>query len=539
MSLDQKLAQMLMPNFRPQLNPEQMEDVLEPGLDPGGVFFFRGDSGEYKRTAEWLQARCSLPALVTSDLESGAGRMISDCVTFPDLMGLAAAGDLSLAREMGRATAVEARQNGVHWTLGPVADVNANPYNPIDCTRSLGDDPARVAAFSRKLISGMQERGMAACVKHFPGDGWDDRDQHVCTTVNPLTLDQWLAHSGKPFAEAIAAGVKSVMIGHIALPAIDPGDPNDPLGPPPATLSKAIVTGLLRERMGFQGVIITDAIEMGGLVSRVSSRSELIIRAVNAGCDVLLFSIARTDFNLLKQAAQTGAIGMSRIDDAVSRVLALKEDLGFAARPSLALPTGKIAGSERAEFEAAAKGVARKSITLVRGKAGAVDLSPGDSVLTIHLRAHPEYNVDGFDSLLEEEGFKVTRKTESDSASGWMDSGFISSLKAIFLLWNMGPTWGTSDIRPGGDYMRIPCFLRQRFPPCPLLHISFGYPYMSHDLPWADYLLNAYSPDIHSQRAALDVILGRIPASGESPVDLSRPDRFAQLLSQNLLSSFS
>jgi beta-N-acetylhexosaminidase len=537
MSLDQKIAQMLMPNFRPQLKPESMEDILVPGLDPGGVFFFGGSSAEFKRSAEWLQARCAVPALITSDLESGAGRMIADCVTFPDLMGLAAAADLGLAREMGRATSAEAREHGVHWTLGPVTDVNANPYNPIDCTRTLGDDPDRVASFSRELIVGMQEEGIAACAKHF--HGWDDRDQHVCTTINPLCLDDWLKHSGKPFAEAIRAGVKSVMIGHVALPCVDPGDPDDPLGPPPATLSRKIVTGLLRERMGFQGVIITDALEMGGLVSRASSREDLLVRVVNAGSDVLLFCLAREDFRIIKRAIEKGAIGIERIDNAVSHILALKEDLGFALGAGAARPKPLPANTKRADFEAAAESVARKSITLVRGIPGAVKLSAGDRVLTIHLRSHPEYNVDAFDGLLEKEGFKVTRKTEADSDLSWINDDFISGFKAILILWNMGPTWGTADIRPGGNYMRIPWFVRQRFPQCPMLHISFGYPYMSHDLPWAEYLLNAYSPDIHSQKAALDVILGRESARGQSPVDLSRPRRFVELLVKETTKDFS
>ena len=553
MSLEQKVAQMLMPNFRPQSSPESMEDILVPGYDPGGVFFFGATSGEFKRASEWLQARCSLPALVASDLESGAGRVIDGCVTFPDLMALAASGDIGLAREQGRVTALEAREHGVHWTLGPVADLNANPYNPIVCTRSLGDDEAKVGAFVGAIVSSMQENGMVACAKHFPGDGWDDRDQHVCTSTNPLSVDDWFRLSGKPFADAIAAGVKSVMIGHIALPSVDPGNPDDPLGPPPASMSRKIVTGLLRERMGFDGVIITDALEMGGLVSRMRSHRELIVEVVNAGCDVLLFSVAREDFGIIVDAVKSGEIPHERIDGAVARILTLKEWLGFAQNPCCALPHAIASPTPNPEqgliknartplpgeshgigFEWAAIQVAYKAMTLVRDCADRPHLKIGDPILAIHLRSNPQYNIDAFDGLLAGEGFNVVRKTESDLDGDWLSEKSLSGFAAIIFLWNMGPTWGTADIRPGGTFMRIPWFLRMRYPSCPVFHVSFGYPYLLHDLPWAGYILNAYSPDIHSQRAALDVILGRQPAPGKSPVDLMRPERLRELLAREI-----
>jgi beta-N-acetylhexosaminidase len=536
MSIEQKIAQMLIPNFRPQSNPDDMAAVLVPGLDPGGVFFFGGTSDEFRRAAEWLQDRCVLPALVCSDLESGAGRMISDCVTFPDLMALAAAGSLELARAMGKATALEAREQGVHWTFGPVSDLNANPYNPIVNTRSLGDDPAKVSAFARELVASMQEHGLAACAKHFPGDGWDDRDQHLCTTINPLSLDKWDAQSGKVFADLVRAGVKSVMVGHIALPSVDPGNPNDPFGPPPATFSRKIVTALLRERLGFEGVVVTDALEMGGLVTRTHSRAELIVACVNAGCDALLFSETRHDFESLRTAVIDGIVPEERIDEAVSRILALKEGLGLTSHDA-ARPGRLLGAAVRAGFGASADAVARGAATLVADRllSAARRLSPPGRVLVIHLRSNAQYNVDGFDALLAEAGFEVERRTEADFDRDWAHLDY-SSYAAILFLWTMGPTWGTSDIRPGGSFMRIPWFVRQAQPACPMLHLNFGNPYLAHELPWADYVLNAYSPDIHSQRAVLDVILGKEEARGVSPVEIGRPGRLLSLIARGLTS---
>jgi Beta-glucosidase-related glycosidases len=532
MSLEQKIAQMLIPNFRPQSGPAALEEVLPPGLDPCGVFFFSSGRAEFSRCTDALQERCRIPALVCSDLESGAGRMIEGCVTFPDLMGLAAAGDLALARKMGEATAREAREQGVHWTFGPVSDLNANPYNPITNTRSLGDDPAKVSAFATELVESMQEHGLAACAKHFPGDGWDDRDQHLLTTVNPLTLEEWERQSGRVFADLVRAGVKSIMIGHIALPSVDPGDGSDPLGPPPATFSRKILQGLLRERLGFEGVIVTDALEMGGLNTRVRSREELIVNCVNAGCDALLFSLARRDHAAILAAVREDRVSEARIDEAVTRILRLKEELGLAGSGAEA-PAITVTAEERSSYGDAADEIARKALTLVADRLpqGRSRLQAPGRVLAVHLRSNPEYNVDLFDDLLRKEGFEVERRSEADRDVDWGGQDY-SRYAAILFLWNMGPTWGTSDIRPGGPFMRIPWFVRMAQPECPMLHLNFGNPYIAHELAWADYLVNAYSPDPHSQAAVLDLLVGRIEARGRSPVDLGRPARLREMLAR-------
>lgn len=534
LSLDEKLGQLLHPNIRPQWTEAELHAYLPP-VRVGGAFVFSGSSEDFTRITNLLQDGPGLPLVISSDLESGAGRMIAGTTLFPDLMSVAAAGDLNLAKLMGEATAVEGRAYGVHWTFGPVVDVNGHPGSPINNTRGLGDDPEKVASFATALIEGMQTHGMAATVKHFPGDGWDDRDQHLATSINPLTRDEWERNSGLPYRHAFAAGCWTTMIGHIGMPAIDAGDPSDPCGPPPAILSKAITTDFLRGEMGFDGLVISDAIEMNGSVSRVRSAYELVVKLVNAGNDMLLFCEPKRDFQILQQAVATGDICAARIDEACSRILSLKEKLGFAADPASARPAADppaFLAPYHQRFGDAARALTRKALTQLRSDGSVpLGLTKGDRVLVVHLRSNPEYQVDGFDALLEAQGIVVDRRTEADNPYGFRSLDY-SKYRAVLLLWTVGPTWGTNCIRPIGTWMRTPWFIRHEYPNCPVIHVSFGTPYLIHDLPWADTLVNAYSPDPFSQQAVLEWLLGDLQADGTSPVDLDRPARIQALIAR-------
>jgi beta-N-acetylhexosaminidase len=522
---------MLHPNVRPTATAEQIRGQLPP-VRLGGAFVFAGPGEDFRRVTNVLQDGPGLPLVISSDLESGAGRMIGGATLFPDLMSLAATDDDELAALLGEATAVEARAYGVHWTFGPVVDLNVNPGNPITNTRGLGDSTERVARLAAAVIQGMQKHGLAATAKHFPGDGWDDRDQHLATTVNPLSVAEWDKTSGVPFRRAFEAGCWTTMIGHIALPSVDPGDARDPAGPPPAMLSRAITTDFLRGPVGFDGLVVSDAIEMNGSVSRVRSVYELLVRTVNAGNDVLLFCDAQRDFALIKQAVSRGETSEARISEACTRVLELKEKLGFAADPASARPAADVHAAlapVQRRFANAARTVARRALTAVRTPAQPVRLSPGDKVLAIHLRSNPEYNVDGFDALLKARGLVVDHRNETDSAFGFRATDY-SGYQAVLFLWTVGPTWGTNFIRPAGPWMRSPWFVRHEQPACPVVHVSFGSPYLVHDVPWADTLLNAYSPDPETQEAVVDWLLGNLKPTGVSPVDLSRPARIRDLI---------
>jgi beta-N-acetylhexosaminidase len=534
LTLDEKLGQLLHPNVRPTVTPEEYRASLPP-VRVGGMFIFTGSTEDFVRTAHLIQDGPGLPVVVSSDLESGAGRMIAGATSFPDLLAVGAADDEALARTMGEATAVEGRAYGVHWTFGPVVDINGHPGNPIANTRSLGDDTAKVTRMARALVAGMQAHGMAATVKHFPGDGWDDRDQHLVTSINPLTKDEWDRSSAVPYKETFADGCWTTMIGHIALPAVDGGDPTDPNGPPPAILSKKITTDLLRGELGFDGLVISDAIQMNGTLSRVRNTYDIVVKMINAGNDQLLFCEAKRDFEHLQKAVACGDITLARVDEACARVLELKEKLGFAADPASARPAADpaaVVAAHHARYSQAARGIADAALTLVKSDGSVpAKLSRGDKILVVHQRSNPEYHVDGVDDLLKAEGFVVDRHTEAESPYTLHDLDY-DQYKLVLFLWNIGPTWGTNFIRPAGAWARSVWFVRQHQPKCPFVHVSFGTPYLVHDVPWADTMVNAYSPDVHTQAAVVDWLLGRQKATGVSPVDLDRPARVRDLIAR-------
>jgi len=533
LSLDEKLGQLLHPNIRTHGTAEDIKAHLPP-VRVGGAFLFSGTGADFARVANLLQDGPGLPLVLSTDLESGAGRMITTGATsFPDLMSLAAADDGSLAQIMGEATAVEARAYGIHWTFGPVVDVNMHPGNPITNTRGLGDDPQKIARLATALVESMQAHGLAATVKHFPGDGWDDRDQHLATSINPLSPAEWEKTSGLPYRRAFAAGCWTTMIGHIAMPSLDAGDPSDPAGPPPAILSKKITTDFLRGTLGFDGLVVSDAIEMNGSVSRVRSAYELIVKLINAGNDVLLFCQPRRDFEILQKAVAKGDISLARVDEAVTRILELKEKLGFATNPGAARPVANpeaFLAPHRQRFAEAARTLARKSLTVVRSNGSVpLTLKTGDKVLVMHLRSNPEYNVDGFDDLLRARGLVIDHRTEATGPFEYRSLDY-SQYKLVLVLWTVGPTWGTGFIRPSGAWMRGPWFVRHEYPVCPVVHVSFGTPYLIHDVPWADTLLNAYSPDSLTQQAVADWLMGDLVAEGTSPVDLDRHAKIRELI---------
>lgn len=519
LSLDQKIGQLLHPNFWPTTQPETLEEALGD-LEPGGIFLHPGKGKAFQKTAAWLKERYPVPVIISSDLENGAGRMIDGATIFPEMMALAATDQEHYAYEMGRAAAVEGRAFGVHWSFGPVMDINGHPHSPGSNAGTLGDDPERVARLSTAMIRGMQENGLAATAKHYPGGGFDDRDPHLCTTINPLRMDQWFALSGRMFQQAIDQGVWSIMIGHTSLPAWDAGDGSHIQAAPPAPLSRRLITDLLRERMNFDGLIITDAMNMAG-VTAWGTFDQIIPRTLEVGCDMILFAHPKRDFQFIKQAVEDGRISQERIDQSVRRVLALKEILNLhtngVTKPA---PPAELEHFKRLSLE-----IAQKAVTLVKDEKGALplNLTAGSRVLAYHLRGDPERNVDLLDELLKARGVQVTRFTEADE--GKLPESDFAEYDAVLLYMVIAPSWGTNRIRPAGNFMRDVWQLITTHHPR-LICISFGSPYHTYDMPNLPCVVNAYSADANTQAAVLQLLTGEIEAQGKSPVDLQAPYHF-------------
>src|SRR6267154_2404162 len=270
-----------------------------------------------------LQAKAKVPLLVGADFERGAAMRLDEGTSFPTAMALAAAGNPRDAYTMGKVTALEARAVGIQWVYAPDADVNNNPGNPIINTRSFGEDPARVAEFVKEFIRGVEENGALATAKHFPGHGDTASDSHIDLPVIQADRERLDRLELVPFRAAIAAGAGSIMTGHLSVPALEP-DPNMP-----ASLSARILTDLLRKERRFEGLVVTDGMDMGGITVRFAT-GEAAVRAFEAGADALLMPpVPDAAFEGLQGAVKSGRISRERLDASVLRILEAKARLGL------------------------------------------------------------------------------------------------------------------------------------------------------------------------------------------------------------------
>ena len=273
--------------------------------------------------ANQLQSKSKLPLLIGADFERGTAMRYDEGTSFPTAMAVAASGNPKDAYTMGKITALEARATGVQWVYAPDSDVNNNPGNPIINTRSFGENPQRVAEFVSAFVKGVEDNGGLATAKHFPGHGDTAADSHIDLPVIPANRDRLEHLELVPFRAAISSGVSSVMTGHLSVPAVEP-DPNTP-----ATLSRNILTGLLRDKLGYHGLIVTDAMEMGGITVRYAP-GEAAVRAVEAGADCVLMSpVSDAAFEALQGAVKSGRISKERLDESVRRILQAKARLGL------------------------------------------------------------------------------------------------------------------------------------------------------------------------------------------------------------------
>jgi len=513
LSTERKIAQVLMPFISSGEDAAAIRRFADRhGI--GGVFVMSGTRESITGCLRDLQAAADIPIVVSADLEKGVPRRISEGMTaLPDLLALSATGDEELAYEYGRITALEGRALGIHWTFAPVADVQKNPRNPITLNRCLGDDEERISRLLPPLIRGMQDHGLAACAKHFPGDGHDCRDQHITTTVNPLAMEEWRAISARPFVAAIGAGVHSIMPGHIALPAWDPAKNRFGIHTP-ATLSRRITTDLLRGELGFDGVVVSDAQGMGGITGVLPDRDR-IIASFNAGCDVLLFPDLERDAAFLREAVEAGRVTMARLDEAVSRILRLKEKLGLLDRKTLfhANPSPQ----QLAANGAIGRTICRRALYPARAAEGLLPLklAAGARVLTVTLGWN-FCDLSALDRELEARGCRVTHLHNPDSPAF-----FYTARDYDLTCVNFGftPEWASNVNGCPGVHNRI--FMDSFFnsPECPTLFTSFGNPFHLHELPQLPNLLNAHADGVESQKAVVDYWFGELDISGnQSPV---------------------
>jgi beta-glucosidase-like glycosyl hydrolase len=342
LKLRQAAAQMVMPRLDGEALADsrlfpQVRAMVEDGV--GGFILFGGSVQHTPQQLRDLQALAAIPLLIASDVERGLGQQLAGGTRFPNQRAVASAinrrsrKDVELLDKMLDAVRLETRAAGIHVVFSPVVDVNNNPSNPIICTRAFGDEPVMVSWFGSRYIRGLQKpRGakkrsdLLACAKHFPGHGDTDQDSHSVLPVIRAGRQRLNRVELPPFREAVKSGVGMVMVAHLLVPALDPEKPT--------TFSKKIVTSLLREGMEFEGLIVSDALDMGALAGAYSD-GEIAVRAVEAGADVLLHPRnARAAMDAVVSAVERGRLSRRRIDESVERIRKAKERLGLFDKPA-------------------------------------------------------------------------------------------------------------------------------------------------------------------------------------------------------------
>lgn len=480
---------------------EIITEASDIGLDNG------------RRLLERYAQNAEIPMLLTSDFENGCGSMLKGLTILPYLMSLGAANDEQLAYDYGRATALEARSVGANWTFSPVSDLNLNLRNPLVNVRGVSDDPDLACRLLRQVVRGMQDNGLAACAKHFPGDGVDWRDQHIVTTNNTLSMDEWNRFSGRVFRELIEAGVYSIMAGHITLPAYQTREKNGMYLP--ATLSRELITDLLKGEMGFDGVVVTDAMDMGGFNGWYPTKEQTEIEAFKAGCDMLLWPSAGY-VDRLVAAVESGEVTMARLDDAAERILRMKKRLGLFDGPSLRALTQE----DRAFVQGVQRRTAEQSLTLLRDEAGIFPLLPGiqKRIAVVPVTHHEPAMEESarLCDLLRGRGFDVYEYPQGITDE--QTEGYDLIVYALF----------SRPFRPIGflDFLGPQAVKVQRSLQAAVdktLIVSFGSPYFAEQyFERAKTIVNAYSMLAPSVEAFVRAACGEIPFTAFSPVKVRR-----------------
>ncbi len=523
LSLREKIAQMVMVRIRGDYyhsdhwyRKQLMKFLMDDGV--GGVITFGGSIHGTYYNIEQFQKWAKYPLLVAADYERGLGQWMGGGTLFPSNMAVAATGDPKLAYEQGKITALEARALGVHITFSPVMDINNNPDNPIINFRSYSDNPETVSSFGTEFIKGAQENGLIACAKHFPGHGNTATDSHTSLPTIEGSRSELMNMELSPFHSAIDAGVEMVMTGHIALPGLDESGL-------PASHSSLITHELLQEEMNFEGIIITDGMEMGGLTQSAWA-GESAVRAVEAGADILLLPMdVEHTITAIMEAVSSGRISEARINESVNKIWQLKAKMGLLDSPSQ-LPFSeleKVIGKN--EHISVAGKIAQKSITIVKDEEKLLPLKPERIDSLGHLILSLDEDARGYLSTLTRD----LKKTQGH-------------VKEIFIN-NALSELGRQDILnqlEGVDQLLISLVVRIRMDKgiatidsthsllldalqkkgLPYITVSFGSPYLP-DYNNLNTYICAYGYGSVSVQAVSDVLWGRASGTGILPVDLS------------------
>ena len=518
-------------------SPEGLSSFIGK-YSPGGIFMI-GKTDDPVDAINMAQSVSRIPLIVSCDAETGGNYMLPGSTNVATAIEVAAAGDPKYAGWIGEVSAKEMKANGENCSFAPVIDIMNNFRNPILTVRTFGKDPEFIRDCGIEYVKNCQGNGVPACLKHFPGDGMDERDQHLVASVNSCSTEEWDKTYGMIYKSCIDAGVKMVMAGHIHLPSyvkkFNPSIKDEDIMP--ATLSPELINGLLREQLGFNGMVITDASSMIGYYSM--DRRKAIPVSLAAGCDMILFQRdLEEDFRAVRDGIKEGILTWDRLREAVTRILALKA----SADLNLKKADGSIAVTK--EQRAAVMGtgmfrhydeeIADKAITLVKDTRNILPLDPKKHrrvllypyIREISYMTNDTGVLDIMVEELEKEGFEVTvfktpedlSKTTAISSSykyGFLPEHFDLILYMADMLTDTYSNDTHLHYMTNMGTMDAPTYYHT----IPTVFISFANPYHLLDFPRVPVYINAYKAKRSTIHAVVQKMLGKSEFKGVSPVD--------------------
>ena len=530
MTEEEKIAQLFC--LITYTDDENYLSYLAKGLKVGGVMMRTMSFNELINTVTRLQKNAKIPLLISANLEAGLNQTCFEGTRVGCQMAIAATGDKKYAKELGRVIGEEASAFGINWAFAPIIDIDYNFHNPITNTRTFGSNPEIVAEFGKTYVEEVQRHGLAASIKHFPGDGVDERDQHLLASVNTLSCEEWDRTYGNAYKTCIEAGAKTVMVGHIILPEyskkLNPALKDEDIMP--GLIAPELLNGLLREKLGFNGLIVTDSSTMAGM-GTVMPREKAVPLTIASGCDMFLFTKnLEEDFGFMKKGVADGVITAKRLDEAVTRILALKASLELHTKNNLpdVERAKKTVGC--AEHKAVSGEVAEQSITLVKEEKGVLPISPDKYRRILVYKKEGAASAfgggvqtgacDRFIEKLKEKGFEVSVFVPGGGWEGLAApvSEITQNYDLIIYLVSLATKSNQTVVRiewaepMGAD---VPVYMHS----VPTIAISLENPYHLLDMPRVKTYINTYGGTDEILNALMNKLTGKSQFKGKSPVD--------------------
>ncbi|HGL3462312.1 TPA: glycoside hydrolase family 3 protein [Enterococcus faecium] len=550
MTLEEKIGQLFV-NMGSSRDKNYLSNMVNQ-YHIGAVRYNPGTADEVYDQNYILQTESKIPLLIAANTEAGGNGACTDGTEVGVEVKIGATNDAKYAYELGRVSGIEASAIGCNWSFAPIVDINRNWRNPIISSRSFGQNPDKVLELSLAYMKGIQESGILPAAKHFPGDGIDERDQHLSFSINSLGTEEWDNSFGKVYSGLIEAGLPSIMAGHIHMPAyskhFNPDLKDEDLLP--ATLSKELITDLLRGKLGFNGLVVTDASHMLGMTGAMK-RSELLPTSIAAGCDLFLFfNDPDEDFNYMMEGYRKGIITDDRLLDALKRILGLKAKLGLhkKAKEQILLP--KQEALEKIgliENKSIFKEVADQAITLVKDKQDIwpivpekykrillVDVHGGKGGFGEVVAGNRPQAIDLLKQILSAKGFEVEKYiSPEEELKGLSQEEKIKNIAGIYAakrpiknltkkydliinIANVNPgtvqriVWPASKGTPD-----IPFYIHE----IPTIFVSVQCPFHLADVPQVKTYINTYDGKQETLEILVDKLMGLSEFKGVSPID--------------------